>query len=266
MVGFFCQAREFDKEYSEVRFFFSSRKSSEVIDGSLDESVNFLGRRMYIVASSNGFLLIVVDLENQRAYYVCNPVTRQHLTVPVTRASSISRAAVGFLCKVDDPEKDVIYFTIVRYALPWSDEPLIMSMVKIESFSSETNAWTTINLKLDVPLRMWYVNRIQSKPVGVIDGVFCWIDHSETIFYYDSVNRCFWDLELPLEMMIGGDTWFLGISDGALYYALCDKAEITVWCLESNIRSRDAVWVQEICCEFNRCTPKLLSWFRSFWL
>lgn len=62
------------------------------IDGSsLDESVNFLDRRVYIVAS-----------------YVYNPATRQSLAL-----INMTDPCVGFICKVDDPNKDVISFTLV---------------------------------------------------------------------------------------------------------------------------------------------------------
>ncbi|XP_009766394.1 F-box protein At5g49610-like [Nicotiana sylvestris] len=116
MIGFFCQDRELSK-CSDISFFFSLEKSSEVIDGILDESVKFLGRGVYIIASSNGFILVAEDLWYERVYYVYNPLTRQHVAVPVTKTSCIDRVAVGFLCKVDDPEKDVISFTIVRYKI-----------------------------------------------------------------------------------------------------------------------------------------------------
>ncbi|XP_059281523.1 uncharacterized protein LOC132035267 [Lycium ferocissimum] len=224
----------------EIHFFLSSRKSSEVVDGSLDESVNFLGRGVHIIASSNGFILIAEDLRNQGAYYVYNPATRQHVVVPTTQMSCISVACIGFHCKVDDPEKDVISFTIVRYE-QWFD---LCSSVTIESLSSETNVWTTIDLMLDVPLSLSFFSWIKLASVGIIDGVFFWIDNNQMIVYCDNVNRRFWALELT-EDMVGGDAYALGVSGGALYYALCDEAEITVWCLESNIRSQDALWVMK---------------------
>ncbi|KAG5613496.1 hypothetical protein H5410_024777 [Solanum commersonii] len=115
MIGFFCQSRFIGPE---IRFLDLWRKtSSEVIDGSLDESVSFLGRGLYIIASSNGFILMAEYLRYQRAYYVYNPATRQHFSVPVTQTSCMKVAAIGFHCKVDDPEKDVISFTIVRYEI-----------------------------------------------------------------------------------------------------------------------------------------------------
>ncbi|XP_049363193.1 F-box protein At5g03970-like [Solanum verrucosum] len=234
MIGFFCQSRVIS---SEIRFLdLSSKTSSEVIDGSLDELVNFLGRRLYIIASSNGFLLIAEKRSNQRVYYVYNPATRQHFSVPVTETSCMKVAAIGFDCKVDDPEKDVISFTIVRYEI-WY---FLRSSVTIESFSSETNVWTTIYLTLVVPLKVCLSCYRKLASAGVIDGVFCWIDHGAQIIFYDSVNRQFWALRVNAL-----EPWYLGVSDGVLCYASLYEGKITMWCLESNIRSPDAVWVRK---------------------
>ncbi|KAK4723081.1 hypothetical protein R3W88_013314 [Solanum pinnatisectum] len=240
MIGFFCQYRAFVEEFPDIRFFFSSSKSSEVIDGSLDESVNFLGRGLYIIASSNGFLLMAEDLRYQRAYYAYNPAMRQHLSVPVTPTSSITLPAIGFHCKVDDPEKDVISFTIVRYKT-WHD---LGSSVTIESFSSETNMWSNIDITLDVPVRVFLNRWMKLASAGVIDGVFCWIDIQSQIIFYDSVNTHFWALQLNQEMYV---LYFrcLGVSGGDLYYASYNEADLTLWYLESNIRSQDAVWIRK---------------------
>ncbi|KAH0680657.1 hypothetical protein KY284_021742 [Solanum tuberosum] len=238
MMGFFCQGR--DEVDEQNRFFFSSKKSSQVIDGSLDESVNFLGRGVHIMASSNGFLLVTEDLYNQSVYYVYNPATRQHFVVPVTLTSYVSLAVIGFHCKVDDPEKDVISFTIVRYEA-WTGPS---GGVTIESFSSETNMWTSIDLRQAAPIRSPISRWMRSGSVGVIDGMFVWkLDPNSHIILYDTVYRRFWDLKLTDEM----DDWTgsaVGVSDGVLYYALCNRREITLWYLDSNIRStNDAVWV-----------------------
>ncbi|KAJ8572824.1 hypothetical protein K7X08_009335 [Anisodus acutangulus] len=231
LIGFFYQARD-TCERSKIHFFFSSEESSLAIDGSLDESVNLLGRTAYIVASSNGFLLC----NKQRVYYVYNPATRQHLALPKTQIS-MNDPTVGFICNVDDPDKDVISFTVIRY---WN----LQSKVTIESFSSETNVWTVSNLILDVPLRLYFAHYMKSPSAGVIDGVFCWLDQGPQITVYDSINKRFWALAFPEEMIATGN-YFLGFSGGDFYFALYVKTAITVWQLKSNIRSRNALWVRK---------------------
>ncbi|KAG5613511.1 hypothetical protein H5410_024792 [Solanum commersonii] len=68
---------------------------------------------------------------------------------------------------------------------------------------------------------------MRSGSVGVIDGVFVWkLDPDSHIILYDSVYGRFWDLKLTDEM----DDWTgsaVGVSDGVLYYALCNRREIT---------------------------------------
>ncbi|KAH0680658.1 hypothetical protein KY284_021743 [Solanum tuberosum] len=240
MIGFFYQSRVFVQEFQESHFFFLSTKSSQVIDGSLDESVNFLGRRLCIIASSNGFILTCENLLRQEVYYVYNPATRQHFSVPKIQRSSITLPAIGFHCKVDDPEKDVISFTIVRYKT-WHD---LGSSVTIESFSSETNMWSNIDIRLYVPVRVFLNRWMKLASVGVIDGVFCWIDLQSQIIFYDSVNTRFWALQLNQEMYVLYSRC-LGVSGGDLYYASYNEADLTLWYLESNIRSQDAVWVRK---------------------
>ncbi|OIT19943.1 hypothetical protein A4A49_40567 [Nicotiana attenuata] len=155
--------------------------------------------------------------------------------------------AVGFSCKVDDSDKDVISFTIVRYEIPdrWDE---LQFNVTIESFSSAINMWTANNLTLDVPLRLYpfYWDTMSSAAAaGVIDGVLCWLDQVGQINFYDSVYKCFWAVELPAEMVLE-NSCYLGLSGGALYFALNCGDAITLWRLESDIRSRDAVvWVRK---------------------
>ncbi|KAM3341644.1 hypothetical protein P3S68_026610 [Capsicum galapagoense] len=168
--------------------------------------------------------------------------TRQHFDVHVTQTSCIRVAAIGFHCKVDDPEEDNISFTIVRYEKSLDPN----RNVTIESFSSETKAWTTINLTVDLPLGLLCpTSWMKDSSAGVIDGVFCWMDELGQIILYDSVNRHLWGLKLTHEMKQGYSTRVLGVSDGVLHYAMHNEAKVTVWCLKSDIRSQDAVWVKK---------------------
>ncbi|KAH0733333.1 hypothetical protein KY289_004521 [Solanum tuberosum] len=247
LIGFFYQARD-TCERSKIQFFFSSEESSLDIDGSFDQSVSFLGRSTYIVASSNGFLLC----NRQRVYYVYNPATRQSMALPKTQIG-MNDPTIGFICKVDDPNRDVISFTIVRY---W----ILQSNVTIESFSSETNAWIVDNLILNVPLRLYFFVYMKSPSAGVVDGVFFWLDQGPQITVYDSVHKSFWALGFPEDMVATGN-YFLGFSGGDFYFALYVKTNITVWQLKSNIRSRDALWVRKYVTDVATTVPFGLTGF-----
>ncbi|KAM3236932.1 hypothetical protein P3L10_011961 [Capsicum annuum] len=71
------------------------------------------------------------------------------------------------------------------------------------------------------------------------------MDELRQIILYDSVNRHLWGLKLTHEMKKGYSTRVLGVSDGVLHYAMHNEAKVTVWCLKSDIRSQDAVWVKK---------------------
>ncbi|KAK4369827.1 hypothetical protein RND71_009302 [Anisodus tanguticus] len=225
-IGIFYQKRK----HSQIRFFFESNNHN--ID--LDDSVNVLNRGVYIVASSNGFLLCTKHRKEPRVYCVHNPATRQYSSLPKTKICMEGDIAVGFICKVDNPNKDVILFTIVRYEIPRRWDELQLT-VTIESFSSETNVWTANSIIFDAPLRLCPLNwdiTSSASSAGVINGVFCWLDQvGRQITVYDSVYKCFWALEFP-EETVSGCRCYLGLSGRPFYFALNYGKEINVWKLE----------------------------------
>ncbi|MCD7446472.1 hypothetical protein HAX54_007786 [Datura stramonium] len=177
----------------------------------VDESVNFLDRRVYIVASFNS-----QSVNKQRIYYVYSPVMKWCLALPKTKIC-IKNPAVGFICKVRDLEKDVISFTIVCYSIPnlWG---LYFTSITIESFSSETNMWTINFLKLDVPLGLCPSLHRETSSAGDIDGVFCWLGQQPQITVYYSVHKLcglwnclkrLWpETVVFLEYQVGNCTWY----------------------------------------------------------
>ncbi|XP_059284221.1 F-box protein At5g03970-like [Lycium ferocissimum] len=242
-----------------------------MVKGNFDECVSFLhGCRLYIIASSMGFLLCCEQEIYQRHYYVYNPVTRQYFALPEVKTCTnhvevgikvqtcAKYVAIGFNCKLDDPiNKDVISFTIVRYKVPAE------STVTIESFSSQTNAWTEITLALENPLDFqpsFYHPSKWPKSGGAIEGVFYWLDFEPRINLYDSVNMCFWSLDLP-DRLDYLHMRSLGVSGGILCFAsMC--CGLTVWQLKSNIRDRTALWDKKytnLCVfeAFNTCPETL---------
>ncbi|CAN4120349.1 unnamed protein product [Withania somnifera] len=226
LLSFFCIEKRL-----QSHFFFSSKESSLLIGA------------MYIVASSNGFLLCNKLKSRQRVYYVYNPATRQRLDLPKTRYL-MDDPYVGFTCKVY--EDDSASFTKVRYAVPVSWENFkVQYHLTIESFSSETNVWTTTNLIVDVPIDL-YPSRdmTSSTSSGVVDGIFCWLNYG-CMTVYDSVEKRFWVLELPQRMrMVYPGSCFLGVSGGESYFATNYWTKtITCWQLNNYHSPDNAVWI-----------------------
>ncbi|KAH0747573.1 hypothetical protein KY285_009230 [Solanum tuberosum] len=234
LLGFFCLEKR-----SQSCFFYSSKESPLVIGSSLDESVNFIGEKVYIVASSNGFLLCNKLRSRQRVYYVYNPATRQRLDVPKTPIS-MDDPYIGFTCKVDE-DHGIVSFTIVRYVI----SEHYQSSITIESFSSEINVWTDYKLIVDVPHALYpSLDGTSLSSAGVVDGIFFWLNYT-LITIYDSVNKCFWALELPENLFFYYPrSCCLGLSGGELCFASNRwTTTITCWRL-NNFPSRDnAKWV-----------------------
>ncbi|KAM3399071.1 F-box protein like [Capsicum galapagoense] len=213
LICFFCVEKRL-----QSRFFFSSKESSLVIGTSLDESVSLIGERVYVVASSSGFLLCNKLKSRQRIYYVYNPATRQRFDVPKTRIL-MNDPRVGFMVKETN---ESVSFTIVRYGVHRAYFHHLYSSVTIEIFSSETNIWTANKLTVDERLLFYpYRDETSSSSACVVDRVFCWLcNYPQQVTVYDSVKKCFWALGLP------DWTWFLypgysclGLSGGELCFA-----------------------------------------------
>ncbi|XP_059284930.1 F-box protein At1g52495-like [Lycium ferocissimum] len=239
-IGFFYQAI---RKRAPIHFLLSPK---ETAIENFDESVNFLPDSLYIIASSKGYLLCCKQEINHRHYYVYNPATRQYLALLETQMC-VKDVAIGFNCKVYDPI-DVISFTIVRYMVPGRRQGL-QSTVTIESFSTETNVWTKIILTLDNHIRFRPLHDNISKwltSAGAIDGVFYWFHGGHQITAYDTMDMCFWSLELP-------DTYgnaygrHLGVSGEILCYAVTDlnTGHINIWHMSSNIRDKTTLWVRK---------------------
>ncbi|PHT85897.1 hypothetical protein T459_08003 [Capsicum annuum] len=212
-IGFFYQAF---RTHAQVNFLFTSLGN----DNNVDQCVNFLpGCRLYIIASTMGFLLCCEQEIYQRHYYVYNPATRQNFAVPQvpTRTKNVEAG-------IKIPAE---------------------STLTIESFSSKTNPWTETIIVLEFPLYFQsFVYQYSSKypKSGVaIDGVFYWLDLVRPqINVYDSVNMCFWSLESP-----DGLSHFhkrsIGVSSGILCYANMNQG-LNVWHLKSSVRDKIARW------------------------
>ncbi|XP_075670496.1 putative F-box protein At3g23950 [Castanea sativa] len=161
------------------------------LSGSVVDFLKFLplGRynKLCIEASFNDLLLVCNEVlqccKSDGDYYICNPLTKQWLTVPLPPPvmSSFNRPMlVGFIC---GPYKECITNANYRYkvvrihSLTESDKT---TQLRMEIFSSETNEWC--NSFVESP-RELYRFSFMSKRLGVVacNGMLHWAD-------VDSVN------------------------------------------------------------------------------
>ena len=154
--------------------------------GSVVDFLKFLPPRRYnkfcIEASFNDLLLVCNEVlqfcKSDGNYYICNPLTKQWLTLPRSppMMSSFNRPVlVGFIC---EPYEECITNTNYRYkvvrihSLTQSDKTTQLWM---EIFSSETNEWC--NSFVESP-RELYRFSFKSKRLGVVacNGMLHWAD------------------------------------------------------------------------------------------
>ena len=101
-------------------------------------------QKIFIAASSNGFLLCSLRSDDPLTYYLVNPVTMEWVALPKLRAAlptpnrSLSHA-VGFVCKGDYPSLDLVDYTIV--IVSFRQGFMINPELLFKFFSSGDNQW-----------------------------------------------------------------------------------------------------------------------------
>ncbi|CAH1427894.1 unnamed protein product [Lactuca virosa] len=100
-----------------------------------------------VLAMSNG-LILCCSWSPTFVYYICDPLTRQWITLPSRRPRSIGFIGDGLITRVNEDHM-LIGYTIVMVEL---QKPR-SNYLCLEMFSSETGKW--IVYKLPCPIRLW---------------------------------------------------------------------------------------------------------------
>ncbi|CAI0434970.1 unnamed protein product [Linum tenue] len=129
-----------------------------VVDDGSDLSLNFLpllaeegdNGSFLVRGSSNGLLLCSSFGRGPCIYYICNPLTKQWLTLPPSPYGHQGRFRVGLVCEpsyhVKDEDgslislNDKVGFKVVRWGYIGGD---LAEVIHFEIFSSDTVCWTT---------------------------------------------------------------------------------------------------------------------------
>ena len=159
MPGFFYQRPEYWRSYDRVRFVPTTTSTHipegtttaiEIINNinpflSLDKSLDkFLSsclhqdqdQKIFIAASSNGFLLCSLERRSPETYYLVNPVTMEWVALPKLQSINKSYVHVGFVCKGDYPSLNLVEYTIVRVSWLERGVELLFNL-----FFSGDNQW-----------------------------------------------------------------------------------------------------------------------------
>lgn len=237
-MGFFFQDTERPR-VTPIGFLFTAKESEELGNGDIDESVDFLGRCTIIVASSNGFLLCYAKCNRRKEYYIYNPATRQRKSLPKP-PKYYPVVATGFSCKTDDPCMDSICYKVVRCKIP----QLVLRTqltVKIQTFSSKTGKWMTIDLTPDVPRPFYPASAVKSSAV-VIDDVFYRFAMGPRIVAFDLVERRFRSINPPPGQEQGSYAVRLAAVNSLLHYGSWNGVDINIWAFEGDFRNGTAQW------------------------
>ena len=153
LLGFFLQPHieEFHEAQPTTQFLWTSDQEKDVREGkwgALDASLSMIGQTVYIVASSNGFLLCSIEREPQMHYCVCNPNTKEWVALPKPH-KIYKYVALAFICEGNHTSLDGVHFTVVRAGV--SNPRKRSTELEVETFSSDTGVLGSHDLLLIVP-------------------------------------------------------------------------------------------------------------------
>ncbi|OMO59873.1 hypothetical protein COLO4_34020 [Corchorus olitorius] len=224
-------------------------------------SLNFLPSEqdcpIKILASSNGLLLCSESFYWQKNYYICNPFTRQWISLPKP-LKSLQSVAIGFI------SKDNGGYNLVRIPVADSSSD---NFLQLETFSSQTGQWNCSMIHSPVP---GYSIKTDS-PVLHYNGNVHWLEfrHGKIITY--NPDKDSGQLLRLMNLPDGKESEhlsLLGLSCGRFrYFEVTDTCQgprnlciwvlsdydAQEWCLEYRIRFSDSWSNQD---ELNRFIPK----------
>ncbi|XVF69210.1 hypothetical protein PTKIN_Ptkin11bG0062400 [Pterospermum kingtungense] len=208
-----------------------------------------------ILALSNGLLLCSQTFYWQKNYYICNPLIRQWIALPIP-LRTLQSVAVGFISKHDG-------YNVVR--IPTYDH-ISPNIVQLECFSSRTGQWHCSMVHCPVP--DYYIK--MDSPVVHYNDSLHWLEfrHSKIITYDPDDETS----QLHLMNLPNGKESehlsLLGVSRGHFrYFEVTDTCrgprnlrvwvlsdyDSQEWCLQYGIRFSDSWSDQD---ELNSFIPK----------
>lgn len=190
-----------------------------------NSSLSFLGLTRTVLLSSSMGLLLCSDCRfYQKHYYVCNPITKQRVTLPEPSHSCYYIVSPHLHCYNDDdtgsavPNKFVVVLFIASGTLRSKD------VLEVETFSSETGSWKLSRIACPPSL---------SNIIIVCQGIFDWT----TYWVYCAGGRIgSYDLKKEtlkvLPLLPGSDNPCAGCvssNDGLLHYAQSNNTSLCIW-------------------------------------
>ncbi|XP_050222762.1 F-box protein At5g49610-like [Mercurialis annua] len=146
-------------------------------------SLDFIGQEWFTAGSFNGLLLCAIGEYWHYQYMICNPITKQSVTLPpapISDETRMERVFLGFVC--DDSYRS---FKVVRMVTPFDK---ITSELRVCVFSSETGQWSHSMVTTPTPIKWPQI----PSPAVHHGGLLHWADIGwKYIVVYDIHNNKF---------------------------------------------------------------------------
>ncbi|XP_059631968.1 F-box protein At5g03970-like isoform X2 [Cornus florida] len=226
------QRNEQDDSLSALLGFFQSVKQNSFMPTSPQLSNNgFVCLNLYgdlLIGSSNGLLLYYNH--SFRVYRICNPITREWLSLP--HSGDHLNNAIGFDVEgISDQDCKLEKFKFKVVCIKLSS--FLVNTLEMEVFSSENKIWVEYTLLATTGCLLF-------RPLEyavVIDGVYYWWERLHRVVAYDSkssqelVVNIVEVIQLPERNSVTIERSFvLGKSkDGLLQYVTSDTFKIVIW-------------------------------------
>ncbi|OVA08923.1 F-box domain [Macleaya cordata] len=235
---------------------------SEFISDHDGFSFKFLSKKnpyrnpeIYPLASSNGLVLCSTSLQYQTRYYVCNPLTKEWMSLRRQPKNCHKWVLHGFIC---ESSNSLTFTNLLKTKKKKFTSSTSYKVVRIpelgvspttnfdlEIFSSETGEWNTY--KVSCPQEVSKLYYSITNHVVIQNGVLYWLERRNRILVYDLSNNnnnktaggCCRLINLPENK----ESFYrcLGMSEGFICYCQCNNGQFSVWVLE-DCSIRGSVW------------------------
>ncbi|KAL5728356.1 hypothetical protein ACHQM5_001449 [Ranunculus cassubicifolius] len=242
MLGFFFHGAHGNQSYNvgedKVHFLPTCLEGSKLksqnkswgapsLPDKFDESLCFLcDGNVFIVASSNGFLLCCLEEYFPTSYYVCNPITKEWVSLPKSKMTS-RYVPTGFICEGNYPCLKLVHYKVVRGL--WPHPRVFSNNLTIEIFDSISFEWKVVHVTHPSSFHLHFHN-----PCVIINrGKVHWLAYTDARFrcclVYNQKKEGLQLIQVPGEKQVSNDQF--GESDGYVIYARHDTNDLEIWLL-----------------------------------
>ncbi|RWR79907.1 F-box protein [Cinnamomum micranthum f. kanehirae] len=210
----------------------SSRNPMRCVDKSglsFEFSLGFLNDHVRVRASCNG-LLFCSSMKIDRAYYVCNPMTREFKLLPVIEERRLTKI-VGLAV---DPYTQ--RYNVVLAVLADSDSSYVLRLFNCLLFDSETNVWKKLVLDSFGTGGGLVYTADQNQVVSVGRSLYC-LSVSSKILVFDLFNEAWKEITPPAEIAKSCTSRVLLLElEGSLSVTNISGESMNIWVLKDCLR------------------------------